>query len=98
MISWFKKWFPCKHDPDMFVKIEEGDLTGPGGESRKVQLRLLVVKCKKCDQILSLKPAGIADDPVKGVLRNPEEPDEVHAELTEAEKKQLLEEIKSCPI
>ena len=88
----FKK--KCKHDPDMFISVEEGELTEPGGEPRKIKIRLLCVKCLKCDAILKIAPVGIAQDLVRGV-HMPNTGKEIHANPSKEEKKQLLAEIQA---
>ena len=77
----------------MFVSIEDGKLTEPGGEPREVKVRMVKVKCLKCKKILNLTSAGVAHDPVKGIYMNPEEDMVTHADLSDKEKKQLLKEI-----
>lgn len=77
----------CSHDPDMFIKIEDSVLHEPNGEPRKVKIRMCIIQCLKCKQILKLSPLGIVHDPV-----NPDEKED-HAVLTHDEKKQLLKEI-----
>ena len=87
----FKK--ECKHNPDMYTTLEDGRLTEPGGEPREIKIRMCIIKCLKCNKVLKVTAYGIVHDPVKGIYMNPEKEKEVHAELSEKDKKKLLKEI-----
>lgn len=95
MFNFLKKLFKkeCQHDPDMYKVLQTGSLTEPGGEPREIKIRMCIIKCLKCDKILTMTSHGIAHDPVKGIYMNPEKEKEIHAELSKKEKKQLLKEI-----
>lgn len=53
----------CKHESTISEGIETGKLSEPGEPSREVQIRLVRVKCKKCDKTLRIIPHGIVHDP-----------------------------------
>jgi len=95
MSDFFKRLFKkeCQHDPDMYASLVDGKLTEPGGEPREIKIRMCTIKCLKCDKVLKMIAHGIVHDPVKGIYMNPEREKEVHAELSEKDKKKLLKEI-----
>jgi len=74
-------------------RIKKGKLTEPGGEPREIKIRMLCIKCLKCDAILKMAPAGIVHDPARGIYMEPNTKKEIHANLSEEEKKQLLKEL-----
>lgn len=53
----------CKHESEIFSEIVSGKLSEPGEPEREIRIRIRYVKCKKCNQILGLTPAGIVHDP-----------------------------------
>jgi hypothetical protein len=84
----------CRHDPEMSIHTENGKLTEPGGEPRKVKMRMGYVKCKNCDQIFKMIPMGIVHDPVKEIyMRN--EPKVQYFEIDPSVKKKLIKAIKA---
>lgn len=88
----FKK--KCKHDPDMFMKIETGRMSVLNEENeREIKIVMIYVRCTKCNEILKLTPGGIAHDPINGVFMKTDAKTEIHANLSELEKQQLLEEL-----
>lgn len=83
----------CRHIPGIYSSIEEGNLTEPGSEPRKVKIRMGYVKCGKCDKIFKLIPMGVAHDPVKGIHMKEDEPLKRHADLDEKGTKNLIEAL-----
>lgn len=85
----------CRHIPGMYATIEDGTLTEPGGEPRKVKIRMGSVKCERCDRVFKLIPMGVAHDPVKEIHMEKDEPLERHVELDEEDTKKLIEDLAS---
>ena len=82
----------CQHDPEVSIVLEEGELCEPGGQPRKVKIRIVYIKCLKCNRILRAVPKGVAHDPAKGIFQK-DEANVTQIQLSNDEKKQLMEEL-----
>jgi len=81
-----KKKF-CRHKTIMIHgEAQEGDVTEPGKESRKVKIAIVRTYCKECDRTFRINPMGVVFDPVKGIdkqfeTKTVEAPSDVRAEV-----------------
>lgn len=53
----------CENELEVTASIETGKLNEPSEPEREVQIRIVYVKCRKCNQTLAVIPRGIVYDP-----------------------------------
>lgn len=85
----------CDHDPRITVSIQEAEISEPGSEeNRKVKLKIICVKCKKCDRLFKMLPKGIVYDPRHDPKEQdvPESAEEL--KIDETGKKELITALK----
>lgn len=61
----------CRHKTILLSSsIEDGELSEPGGKTRKIKMGLIRTYCKKCDRTFKITPMGIIYDEEKGINRD----------------------------
>ena len=93
LLSFFKR---PKHDFDMYMKIEDGKMSGMGGlGERTVKIQIFGIVCRKCKRVFKIIPGGIIHDPEMDRIMKPDAIMEEHASMDINEKEQLVKDLEA---